>query len=131
MSLVLKHGGNEEQTTLAAAAAICRVLERDCGISPSIKPVNDIMVEGKKVCGILCEAVCGQNGNIETVVVGIGMNTFMKNYTFPNDLKDTAGTVQTVLSSKELSNKIVREIINTISRGRAYFLPEYETRIQN
>lgn len=129
MSLALKYGGSEEQTTLAAAVAVCRVLERICGVSPHIKPVNDLLVNGKKVCGILCEAICGSSGEIDTVIIGVGVNTFGESHLFPDDLKNIAGTVKSPITNTELANEIAREIIKTISRGQAYFFPEYESRL--
>ena len=129
MSLTLKYGGSEDQTTLAAAAAVCRVLEKHCNVRPRIKPVNDLLVDGKKVCGILCEAVCGQNGEIDTVIIGVGVNTWDKNYSIPDDLKSIAGTVESTLANTELANKIAVEIIDSVTHGAEYFLPEYESRL--
>ena len=129
MSLALKYGGSEEQITLAAAVAVCRILERYCGVRPHVKWVNDLLVDGKKVCGILCEAVCGQDGSIGAVIVGVGVNTQGEGYVFPNELKDTAGTVQSTLSNQALAHEIAREIVRTVTRGAKFFLPAYEARL--
>jgi len=129
MSLALKYGGSEEQTTLAASVAVCRMLERYCGVRPHIKGVNDLLVDGKKICGILCEAVCGQDGNIGAVIVGVGVNTRGEGYIFPDELKDIAGAVQSSLDNRRLAYKITQEIIKTVMRGTEYFLPAYEARL--
>ena len=129
MSFVLNYSENEQQTTLAAAVGVCRVLEKHCGICPHIKPVNDLLVDGKKVCGILCEAVCEQNGQIGTVIIGIGINIWSQNFLVPDELKDIAGTVKSALANTELANLIAQEITETVNRGAKYFLPGYESRL--
>ena len=54
--------------SLLAGLAAARAIERLCGCDCRIKWPNDIILHGKKVCGILCEGVSG------AVVVGIGVN---------------------------------------------------------
>ena len=129
MSLALKYSGSEERITLAAAVAVCRMLERYCGVNPHIKWVNDILVDGKKVCWILCEAVCGQDGGINAVIVGVGVNTQGEEYVFPDELKDIAGAVRSTLGNQALAYEIAREIIRTVTRGATFFLPAYEARL--
>lgn len=61
--------------TIAAAVAVCRAIEETCGFLPSIKWVNDVLHQGKKLCGILTEAsIVGETGELDYVVVGIGIN---------------------------------------------------------
>lgn len=62
-------------TSLAALAA-CDVLERLCGLRPSIKWPNDVLLGNRKVCGVLAQLVIEPEGQI-SVVVGIGMNLNM------------------------------------------------------
>lgn len=59
-------------TSLVALAA-CDVLEQLCGLSPSIKWPNDVLLGNRKVCGVLAQLVIEPEGQI-SVVVGIGMN---------------------------------------------------------
>ena len=58
--------------TLTAAVAVYEVLDKCFLIKPDIKWPNDILVSGKKICGILAEAVETPNGL--AVVLGIGVN---------------------------------------------------------
>lgn len=61
--------------TASAAVAVCRAVETVTGFEPRIKWVNDVLLDGKKLCGILSEAVTDlESGGIEWVVVGIGIN---------------------------------------------------------
>ncbi len=60
--------------TLMAAVAVCGALERIGGAQPRIKWPNDILLSGKKACGILTESMVQMDG-VEFVVTGIGINT--------------------------------------------------------
>lgn len=64
-----------DQLTLAAAVAVCQAVEQLCGLHPQIKWVNDVLLEDRKLCGILTEAaVSSASGRPDHVVVGIGVN---------------------------------------------------------
>jgi len=77
--------------TQIAAVAVARALESTAGISPTIKWVNDLFVNGKKVCGILAESV--MVGDERRTIVGIGVNAGTPESAFPGDLKNIAGSV--------------------------------------
>lgn len=58
-----------------AAVAVCRAVERSCGAKPGIKWTNDLVLNGKKLCGILTEmALEGETGMTESLVIGAGVN---------------------------------------------------------
>lgn len=57
---------------LSAALAVCQSLFLLFGVRPQIKWPNDVLVEGKKICGILCEGIQGEDGL--SAVCGIGIN---------------------------------------------------------
>ena len=56
-----------------AALALCSVLETDYVLSPRIKWPNDVLLDGRKTCGILVEAGW-QGSELEGLVIGIGVN---------------------------------------------------------
>lgn len=75
--------------TSAAAVAVMRAVERLCGIRCSIKWVNDLYLENKKIAGILAESVsCGEQ---HSIVLGIGIN--LTTESFPEDLSFVAGSL--------------------------------------
>lgn len=76
--------------TVACAAFVCRALEKYSGKRLGIKWVNDIMLDGKKVCGILAEALTV--GNDCGIVVGIGINAGRTH--LPDELSDIAGIIE-------------------------------------
>lgn len=99
--------------TTAAAVAACRGVEEICGISLSIKWMNDLFLEGKKVGGILTEAVTDlESGRIEFAVVGIGLNLYEPENGFPKELRDKAGAI---LGERKVDrNELVAAIVNAV-----------------
>ncbi|MDY3909462.1 MAG: biotin--[acetyl-CoA-carboxylase] ligase [Eubacterium sp.] len=82
--------------TTAASVAICRAIRKVLNEEPQIKWVNDVYFRGKKVCGILTEAVSDfESGQIDTVVVGIGINYHVPEDGFPEEIRGIAGSVCT------------------------------------
>lgn len=109
-----KTAGESLEITAAAAVAVCRAVEKVCGVSLGIKWVNDLYRGGKKVCGILTEAVTDfETGDIEFAVVGIGLNLWNPPQGFPGQLKDSAGAVfeKKVPADR---NRLVGEIVNEL-----------------
>ncbi|MBR0149145.1 MAG: biotin--[Lachnospiraceae bacterium] len=79
--------------TIVAALAVCRTCMDMTGLSCRIKWPNDVVVEGKKVCGILTEmSVKTLNSTIEYVIVGIGVN--VNTLSFPPELSDKATSLK-------------------------------------
>lgn len=98
MSVLLRPDGysatQAQRLTTAAAVSVSEAIEKLSGKKADIKWVNDIFVDGKKVCGILSEAVCAvPDGKLEYVVVGIGINVYAPSGGFPPEIKETAGCV--------------------------------------
>ncbi len=79
--------------TAAAAVAVCEAVQVLCGLSLSIKWVNDLFWQGRKCCGILAEGVPGPGGDIAAVVVGIGLNYTTPDDAFPPELAGIAGAL--------------------------------------
>ncbi len=95
-----------------AAVAVCRALE-GTGHTPRIKWVNDILINEKKVCGILAKSRI-QNGKVG-VLLGIGINVYRPMDGFPEDITSLAG----YLAEKEepgLKDHICSSILNELYR---------------
>lgn len=76
MSILLKpdiEPKDAPQITQVAAAALASTLRRICGLEALIKWPNDIVVGGKKLCGILTE-MGAELGRVNHIVLGIGLN---------------------------------------------------------
>ena len=106
-----------------AAAAVSEAIENVSGKKAEIKWVNDIFIDGKKVCGILSEASYGvQTGKLEYVIVGIGVNAYEPSDGFPSSIADVAGKVFDE-PSIGLKNHLAAEILNCFMAYYAH-LPE-------
>jgi BirA family transcriptional regulator, biotin operon repressor / biotin---[acetyl-CoA-carboxylase] ligase len=89
MSIVLRPALPPEDIqviTLAAAAAVARTIRRVTGISAGIKWPNDIILDGRKVCGILTE-MSSDMEQVNFIVLGIGMNVNHAAEDFPPELQ--------------------------------------------
>ena len=119
MSLLLrpKHCAVSRATgfTAMAAVAICEAIEAVSGEDAQIKWVNDVFVRGKKVCGILTEASLGmESGEVDTVVLGAGVNLYPPREGFPEELKPIAGAIfeETVSDAKNrLAGEFLRRMM--------------------
>lgn len=60
--------------TQIACRSVSKVLARKAGLPSAFKRPNDVMVRGRKICGVLVEAQSRMNGDLERVVIGIGLN---------------------------------------------------------
>lgn len=64
-----------QKLTLLAGLAVCRAVEQAAGgVKPVIKWPNDIIMMGRKLCGILCESATDSHGE-RWAIIGIGVNT--------------------------------------------------------
>ena len=68
------------------------------GVEPRIKWPNDVLVDGRKVAGILAE-MAGDGASVSAVVLGIGINVNLGLDELPEDLRDKAGSVAAALGA--------------------------------
>jgi BirA family biotin operon repressor/biotin-[acetyl-CoA-carboxylase] ligase len=117
-SIILPKSKIEDLQTLTILAAfiVAKTIKENFSLEPLIKLPNDVLLNGKKVCGILTENVIGPTkGGYPTVklsVMGIGLNTNIEK--FPKDLENTATSLKIELG-KEVDNKnILKQIVKGI-----------------
>ncbi len=112
--------------TIAAGVAVCRSIENVCNKQPQIKWVNDIFLDGRKICGILAEA--GTNsGAIDYIVVGIGINISTQN--FPAELSAIAGSLGDDINRSVIAGSVIAEFIHMQSLcGSHELINEYKSR---
>ena len=73
------------------AVAVCNAIERTAGVRPQIKWANDLVLGGKKLCGILTElSMEGESGCLQYAIVGIGVNVSQTKEDFAGELADIA-----------------------------------------
>lgn len=114
MSLILKCDLAPGAITTLCAVSVRRAILQLTGLDTDIKWVNDLLLQGKKVCGILCENVwCGTESL--GAIAGIGVNVYGND--FPAELQDIARALypdhtQPPISMEALAAAICREILD-------------------
>jgi len=123
--------------TAFTAVAVCEAIIEVCEKHPQIKWVNDLFLDGKKICGISTEAVTDyENGAINWIVVGIGVN-FTMPQDMPEELKEIVGAVFTNNEKNSVTrNRLAAAIINKMTALNAEseqinkdFLKKYRERL--
>lgn len=99
--------------TAVMAEATARAVEESTGLMPRIKWVNDLIVNGKKLCGILTEMEL-KGSEVDFVVVGIGINCKEKQGNFPPELQEMATSLEMELGQpvdrEQVTEALVRQI---------------------
>ncbi|NLL06112.1 MAG: biotin--[acetyl-CoA-carboxylase] ligase [Clostridiaceae bacterium] len=118
MSLVLRPEISFDEVqiiTLAASVAVVQALYEVAQIEAGIKWPNDIIINGKKVCGILVEMNM-EIDRINFLVLGIGLNVNQEKEDFSQELLDRAISLKMYMDQNANNQKILKrnEIIATI-----------------
>ena len=101
--------------TLMTAVAVVKAIERCTKIKTQVKWPNDILINGKKVCGILTE-MSAELDLINWVVVGIGVNVNIKQQEFPEDIREMTTSLKEALR-KEISRvRLVQMFLKEFER---------------
>ncbi len=96
--------------TIISAVAVCKAITKLTDLNPKIKWINDIYLNGKKICGILVENICDFNNmQSKAIVSGVGININTKD--FPKDIQDKAGSI---LCNGLSRNKLIAEVLNNL-----------------
>ena len=98
--------------TVMAAVSVAETVMKYNSNDVKIKWVNDIYIDGKKVCGILTEGAINKHNKLDYAVVGIGLNVIAPKNGFPGDIRDIATSVFPGNMEENIKEKIIAEIIN-------------------
>ena len=124
MTLMIKpdiNPNNASMLTLVAALAVAKAITSVTGEEAMIKWPNDIVVNGKKVCGILTE-MNAQFDYINHIVVGIGIN--VHNESFPEEISQMASSLMIEAGGKRFHRAQI------IAETMSYFEQYYDTFLQ-
>ena len=109
--------------TAYVAVAAALAIEKCGGIRPQIKWPNDILFEGKKLCGILTElAFEGESGAVQYLITGMGINVGQQPADFPEDIRDIAGSLAMFCPKKPSLSRLCAALINELDRAYDAFL---------
>lgn len=102
--------------TAQAAVAVSRAIERVCGVRPGIKWVNDLLLDGKKICGILTElSLEAESGRVAWAIIGIGINCNRTAESFPPELREIAGSILSRTGRRVDRNRLAAEVLRELS----------------
>lgn len=110
--------------TTATAVAVHLAIKDLTDIETEIKWVNDLYLGGKKICGILTEAISDfESGCVQNMIIGIGINYQTTN--FPRELQDVAASLSpTGISRNRMVARIVDRLLDVLN-GEVDYLEIY------
>ena len=117
--------------TAWVAVAACDAIERCTGVRPRIKWVNDLILDGRKIGGILNEVVFDGKGD-PSLITGIGLNVSATEEDFPPELRTVAGSLEMLLGKevdrRALEGALIARLYAMFAdfpRERAWYLDAY------
>ena len=131
LSIILrpKISPNEiSKITLMVAVSVAKTIRAKTGLSALIKWPNDILIDDKKVCGILTD-MNAESDTVKFLVVGIGININSKAQDLPDmatSLKEASGEkIDRINFTKALLEELDRHYINFTQNGFGAILSEW------
>lgn len=114
--------------TAWTAVAVNRAIETVCGVRPGIKWVNDLVINQKKLCGILTEMyVESESGQVQYVMIGIGLNVNELAADFSGELSQIATSLAMETGKVFCRAQLAAEIIKQLDRMRSDWPSEKQT----
>jgi len=101
--------------TIAAAASLARTVQSVTGVVPRIKWPNDLLVDGRKISGILTE-LSAELDHVKYVILGIGMNINLTESDFPPDLKPIATSLRVAAKREHNRPEFAAELLRQLDR---------------
>ena len=126
MSLILRPSipfQQAPQLTLIAAVAVVQAIEHTTDLKPQIKWPNDILINRKKVTGILTE-LQAESDRIHSVIIGIGMNVNQEKNDFPEELQEIATSLLLEGGKKVSRARVIQEVLVRLETLYEQFLAE-------
>ena len=115
------------------ALAVCEAIEALYRLKPVIKWPNDVLLEGKKVCGVLAE-IQWSGEELQAIILGIGINVAVGSVPATEHLALPASCIEEMLGKKVDPGKLLRAILENLiawkSRmNEAEFVESWEERL--
>lgn len=107
--------------TLVAAVAVAEAIERATGLRPGIKWPNDVLVNGRKVCGILTE-LSAEVERINHVILGIGINVNLASADLPEEVRGSASSLAAEAGAPVSRARLAGELLSRLDYWYRVFL---------
>lgn len=106
--------------SLAGGLAVRQAIDKACGLDTELRWPNDLLWEGKKLAGILCET--SFLGNLpEYVILGIGVNINHEEDDFPDDIRDIAISLKIITQRTADPEELLRHIVVSVDEWYKLF----------
>ena len=103
--------------TALAGVALCRAVERVCGVRPGLKWPNDPVLNGKKLCGILTEvSLEAETGRLQSLVLGIGVNVLQRPGDFSPEVAEIATSLLQALDRPVSRPRLAAALLEELDR---------------
>ena len=99
--------------TCAAGVAMTEAVEAVSGVRPQVKWINDLVIAGKKLGGILTE-MSVDKGMVEYAVIGIGINCLQKAEDFPSEIAGLATSLSMAATKVILPEKLAAAMVTAL-----------------
>lgn len=107
--------------TLAAGLAVAKALEAVTNLAIGIKWPNDLILNGRKLGGILCEMSGMQGEGRPAVILGIGLNVNSPRSAFPTNLQDKATSLLIATGSEHRRSDLLQAILLEVKKTIVFF----------
>ncbi|MBO8136983.1 MAG: biotin--[acetyl-CoA-carboxylase] ligase [Desulfotomaculum sp.] len=118
MSVILRPEINPAeipQVSMMSAVAAARAVEHTCQLEPGIKWPNDLLVEGRKLSGILVE-MGAEIDRVKYVVLGIGINVNSTSSDWPDDIKHKTTSIHQVKGTAVSRLKLLQNLLEELEQ---------------
>ena len=103
--------------TAWSAVAVCDAIQQVCGVRPGVKWPNDVILEGRKLCGILTELELeGETAALRYVVVGIGVNLSQTEADFGPEVAPVAISLAQALGAAPRRAEVAAALLDALDR---------------
>ncbi len=100
------------QLTLLCGVVVAETIKKTTGCAAGIKWPNDIVIRGKKVCGILAQSSFTENA-LEYVIMGVGINVNLDAHQLPPDCRESSTSLRMELGQNVSRWKVLQQFISS------------------
>ncbi|UCE19930.1 MAG: biotin--[acetyl-CoA-carboxylase] ligase [Gemmatimonadota bacterium] len=107
--------------TMVAALAVVRAVRNETGLCATLKWPNDVLIRGRKICGILTE-LSAEIESINFIIVGIGLNVNQRETQFPSTLRGRATSLRSECGREVSRIRLLRSLFSEFEETYGHLL---------